>query len=52
MKIARQIIVFDAPDLDAESAFWAALYSASRASNRADELRGNGRRRVCPTGWT
>jgi catechol 2,3-dioxygenase-like lactoylglutathione lyase family enzyme len=25
MKIARQIIVFDAPDLDAESAFWAAL---------------------------
>ena len=25
MKVNRQIIVFDAPDLDAESAFWAGL---------------------------
>jgi catechol 2,3-dioxygenase-like lactoylglutathione lyase family enzyme len=29
MRITRRIIVFDAPDLDAESGFWAALLGGS-----------------------
>ena len=29
MRITRQIVVFDAPDLDAESAFWAGLLSGT-----------------------
>jgi predicted enzyme related to lactoylglutathione lyase len=36
VKITRQIIVFDAPDLDAESSFWAALLEGTASADDAD----------------
>lgn len=35
MKITRQVVVFDAPDLDAESTFWAALLGGTVETEEA-----------------